>query len=138
MIKMLGASELAHGQQPLQPKARDLLLALYHVLLVLPYSNDSAPGELAAVNYVIGLRGDHALDVVLHVAQHDAIPLALLPVGLGLERFDLEALEDGGGKPRRDRVRVAENSPGCVLATDIRGTRRSRSAWRNGRDMAEE
>ncbi len=96
----------------------DELLALDGVGLVLLDSHDAVSNELAIMDDMVGLRGKHALNVIVHVAEDDAVSLGLRSAALRLggQRLDLEALEDGDGKLGLRRIRVVEDEPGEAAA----------------------
>lgn len=73
---------------------------------------------------VICLGGEHALDIVVDVAQDDAV--SLTTTQLLLHRFELEALQDGhwelGSRPRG----VVEDGTGRSSSVLKRGASRRR------------
>ena len=80
-----------------------ILLSLDRVGLEGLDAQDAVLDEFAIVDDVICLGGEHALDIVLDVAQDDTVSLTTAWL-LCCQWFDLEALEDGnwklGSRPR--------------------------------------
>lgn len=62
---------------------------------------------------VAGLRRQHCLHVVVHVAQHDTVPLTARAARLLVaQRLDLQTLEDGDGELLLALFGVAEDDTG--------------------------
>jgi len=93
MIRMLGA-HVSFAQHSAYG-ARRLLLALHRICLVGLDAANAATSELAVVNDAVRLRSQHALHIVLHVAQDNSVSLnsATTICGLLCESLDLETLQ---------------------------------------------
>lgn len=66
---------------------------------------------------VVCLGGEHALDVVLDVAQDDTVPLTTARL-LGREWFDLEALQDGDWELGSRPLRFVEDGAGTFMSVN--------------------
>lgn len=71
---------------------------------------------------VVHLGGQHALDVVVHIAQDNAISLGTAACLCG-QRLDLQALEDRNGESGSGIVTIAEDGTVKVLCQYHRGRR---------------
>lgn len=71
----------------------NILLALDGVWVIGFDAHDAALDELAFVDDMVRLSGQHALDIVVDIAEDDAIPLATA-IRLCSQRFDLKTLQD--------------------------------------------
>lgn len=92
---------------------RNPLLALDGVCLVRLDAHNAALDKAAIVDDMVRLRGKHALDVVLDVAQDKTVAGAgTVASGRGWcrQRLDLETLKDGNRESGVCCVRVIEDS----------------------------
>jgi len=110
MIKILGGSVSTDialknlGEQ-------NAPLSLDKLRLVLPHADDGAFLQQALVHHVVHLSGQHALYVVLHIAENDAVPLGCCPRGFRVDELDVKTLQHWDGVLDGSAVAVVENDP---------------------------
>ena len=82
----------------------DLLFAFDKVGLIRLDAHDAASSKFAIVDGVVGLGGEHALDVVASIAQNYSVSLNRCPSSstLGCDSLDLKALKNRNGEVSLD------------------------------------
>lgn len=108
-----------------------ILLALDGVGVVRLDAHDGALDEFAIVDDVICLGGEHALDVVVDVAEDYAISLAAA-IWLGAQRLDLKTLQDRGRVLRGSQRGIGED--GAATAESV--THNANADARDAREMS--
>lgn len=90
----------------------DLRSALQHLGVVCLQAHDTSALEAALMHYMVRLCSQHALDIILHVAEDNSVSLGGLIRRFGIEGLDLEDLEDRDGEPGSRAVGIVEDGPG--------------------------
>ena len=98
-----------------------VLLAVEALSLVLLDAHDGAALQEAVVHDVVRLGGQHALDVVADVAEHDAVAVGAGAAGLVLEALDVEALHHRDGELDGGSLGVGEDGSGTGVRWLPRG-----------------
>jgi hypothetical protein len=110
-----------------------LLLALDGVGLVGLDADDAATLKLVVVNDVVCLGGQHALDVVVDITQHDSVSLGTTSSAsrVGSQGLDLKTLQDGNGEALLGGGLVREDGAAetDMLVPDGRADRRGAKSY---------
>lgn len=63
------------------------------------------------MHHMVRLCGQHALDIILHVAEDNSVSLGGLIRGFGIEGLDLENLQDRDREAGRRTVGIVKDGP---------------------------